>query len=360
MKRTLLTIAAIAIFLACKAQVGAPKGIDLGSYTTAQMLTITSPKDGRTVWNTDTNTIFSYDAGNGVWKDQGPGSGGGSGTVDVALADGSVNPVQNNAIFDRFVETVDEAANSPDQIELWKGTKAAFYSVYGNPPIGVPNDILFFITDSVAPAPNAGILADGNYGDITISNNGSTLTINNGVVNGDKITDSSINGFTDIQDESITSFELAANSVGNAEMNDGAVGLLEVNTTLYESGSFIPNLVDQGGGATYSFTTIKAEYLKLGGFMYFEVYLSAINTTGSPSGFFRLTGIPHAFDGQPVFAVRTAGASQDFESINAIGVSTQLDFGISSPSTTGNNSEVYNQVSYSNGTLRVSGFAKIQ
>lgn len=59
-------------------------------------------------------------------------------------------------------------------------------------------------------------------------------------------------------------------------------------TGFYEEGTFTPELVDVGAGATYSFTTESADYVRVGNMVTVNVRLISINTTGTPTGFLNL------------------------------------------------------------------------
>lgn len=60
----------------------------------------------------------------------------------------------------------------------------------------------------------------------------------------------------------------------------------------YEEGTFVPNLVDIAGGATYTFSVQEAKYIRIGNEVTFNVYITNINSTGTTSGSLNIEGLP--------------------------------------------------------------------
>lgn len=61
----------------------------------------------------------------------------------------------------------------------------------------------------------------------------------------------------------------------------------------YDEGTFTPDLIDNGGGATYSFTISTADYKRVGNLVYITVELASISTSGTPSvNTLNLTNLP--------------------------------------------------------------------
>ncbi|MEM1339823.1 MAG: hypothetical protein AAF634_11610 [Bacteroidota bacterium] len=479
MKRALLTVAGILLFLACAAQSRQPKGIIPGNYTTVEMLAIESPKQGQTIYNTQTNTLWSYDYDTLTWIDQDANTGGGgSVTVDPAIADGSTNPVTNNAVFDRFATTVDEADNSPDQIKMWRGTKAQLYAIYGNPPSGIPSDTDFLVTDSIPAGSEPADMFkidydsddDGAVNDseqlngqnpsfyldnathtgevtgsaaLTISNNAitsnkiangavatedlsdgavnSTKIVDGGVaaadiansavnsskiangavatedladgaattakignnqvteakiaddaittdkiadsqvtqaklanssINSAKIADNTINGFSDIQDESITAFELATNSVTTSEIANNTIVTEDINVDFFQTGSFTPTIHGLSSG-TYTSSFASGSYVRVGKLCIVTVYISGLNGT-TPTGALEVRGLP--FNSANDFArgsVQVNNSSVSFYSIYCWSVSGTGNVRFNYQNSLDGSTQVntYTNVDFTNGIL---------
>ena len=65
----------------------------------------------------------------------------------------------------------------------------------------------------------------------------------------------------------------------------------------YEEGAFTPTLTDASGGATYSYSTNVGEYKRVGNVVKFSVFFQNINTSGTPTGFLELNGLPYVLLG---------------------------------------------------------------
>ncbi|WP_299105561.1 hypothetical protein [uncultured Tenacibaculum sp.] len=132
-------------------------------------------------------------------------------------------------------------------------------------------------------------------------------------------------------------------------------GLMKAN--FYEEGSFTPTLVDAAGGATYS-SSASGKFTRIGNLVHFEINMGGINTSGTPSGDLKITGLPILASGS------YASISHGFEGIlgiappvvdavsNYFRLSNGIEFLYKDAS--GNLSQVSSAV-ISNGTIRISG-----
>lgn len=132
-------------------------------------------------------------------------------------------------------------------------------------------------------------------------------------------------------------------------------GLMKAN--FYEEGSFTPTLVDAAGGATYS-SSASGKFTRIGNLVHFEISMGGINTSGTPSGDLKITGLPILASGSYV------SISHGFEGIlgiappvvdavsNYFRLSNGIEFLYKDAS--GNLSQVSSAV-ISNGTIRISG-----
>lgn len=73
---------------------------------------------------------------------------------------------------------------------------------------------------------------------------------------------------------------------GNVVINIPPAGI----TPTFEN--FTPTLVDKGGGATYTFTVSKARIYQVGKLTFINIYLTDIETTGTPTGGLAIQSIP--------------------------------------------------------------------
>lgn len=206
--------------------------------------------------------------------------------------------------------------------------------------------------------------------------------LNNGSVSGEKIADTTINGNAKIQNASITGDKIASNAINQDKVSDNAIGVNElddsqtsppssgqilsyngsnlewVDKISYETNSFSPTLVDGGGGATYTYTLRSANYTKIGNQVTFSIYISDINTTGTPSGQFRIEGMPYGLrlGDRTIYSVQMTGSSLDFYSVSGlqIGTSTSISFNAST-GLNGSNTSSFSSVSFSNGLIVVTG-----
>jgi hypothetical protein len=63
----------------------------------------------------------------------------------------------------------------------------------------------------------------------------------------------------------------------------------------YAEGTFTPTLTDTGGGATYS-GTLQGEYIRTGNLVSFNISLSGLSTSGTPTGFLQIANLPFVVD----------------------------------------------------------------
>ena len=69
-------------------------------------------------------------------------------------------------------------------------------------------------------------------------------------------------------------------------------GYGETNFATVTSGTFTPTLIDDGGGATYTFTNSHSMYVKTGPEVTLYIRLTNVNTTGTPSGVILIDNLP--------------------------------------------------------------------
>lgn len=62
----------------------------------------------------------------------------------------------------------------------------------------------------------------------------------------------------------------------------------------YQTDTFIPTLVDIGGGATYSIGSSDCRYSRMGNLVFVYLSISSIGTTGTPTGFLEIQGLPYS------------------------------------------------------------------
>lgn len=136
--------------------------------------------------------------------------------------------------------------------------------------------------------------------------------------NGDFVTtDGFVTGLTFGLVGSDLTLTAARNGLSNVVSN--TIALPSGTPLSYERNSFTPTLIDNGGGATYSASTISGEYTKIEDQVSFTLFFNAISTSGSPSGQLRVNGLPYTgTPDQYSFTVSTFfGGSVPFYSISA-------------------------------------------
>lgn len=121
------------------------------------------------------------------------------------------------------------------------------------------------LTISISGGGGSSGLANGNYGDITVSNGTLTWTINNGVISTAKLADGAVtnnklavNSVTDtkIQNGAVSNAKLANNSVSNSKIQDGSI----TANKLAQMGATVGQVLKWNGSAW-----IASDDLTLGG-----------------------------------------------------------------------------------------------
>ena len=121
------------------------------------------------------------------------------------------------------------------------------------------------LTISISGGGGSSGLANGNYGDITVSNGTLTWTINNGVISTAKLADGAVtnnklavNSVTDtkIQNGAVSNAKLANNSVSNSKIQDGSI----TTNKLAQMGATVGQVLKWNGSAW-----IASDDLTLGG-----------------------------------------------------------------------------------------------
>ena len=128
------------------------------------------------------------------------------------------------------------------------------------------------------------------------------------------------------------SIDKEANFTGNTFVKNGATSddvLLGDGTTTSlagigggggggTEGTFSVTFTDTGGGATYSTGFNSGKYVRIGSTVIAHLSVSGINTTGTPTGFFRMQGLPFTVDSFGQATVNQfRGQPQTFININA-------------------------------------------
>jgi|GEM_PF-5432804 len=179
------------------------------------------------------------------------GLGGGGGvTVDNTLQNGSANPVENDAIFDRFATVIDEEPTSPNKMKPWSGTKAQLYAQFGNPPTGLDPDGFYIVTDSIPSTPPGG-------GDMVASTFDS---------DGDDVVDDS----------------------------EALGGVAAANYGQIIEATFTPTL--KLGSTTITTTTADGYYYQVGKMVHFYVLFNGVDYTGTPGGALTVGNLPVNID----------------------------------------------------------------
>lgn len=85
----------------------------------------------------------------------------------------------------------------------------------------------------------------------------------------------------------------------------GATNAGLMKAGFYDEGTFTPTLIDSGGGATYTVSSIDARYKRVGNLVFFSIFASITSTTGTPTGDLNFTNMPFASVTTPVGTTST-------------------------------------------------------
>lgn len=172
------------------------------------------------------------------------------------------------------------------------------------------------------------------------------------------------NDFTEIQtlDKTIAEIDAASNkALVTKEWVENNAGL---PVAFYAEGTFTPVLIDQAGLGTYSYNIDVAKYVRIGNSVTFSILFKDVNTSGIPTGFLRITGMPfdfsHISEQAYNFNCQVFGGNVSFDSIqgaeSAGALSSSIDFKITQVGGGTSNRFAYQAVSFTgNGIVGVSG-----
>lgn len=277
MKRIVLTaIAVILLFSCASAQNDKAKVFKFGIKVlgSAQITTV-DPNSRVMVTNADKDVVEISIA------DLSTQIGGGGGPVDAALSAVSNNAVRNSTLYNRFLQSVDAAGDSPlDGIKVWIGNKAAFGS---RTPV---DSILYVVTDSIPATPiGAGDMLKSIYD--TNDNNIVDNAENLGGVPAASYLTSEVDGSVtnELQTISITGSDITLSNGGGTITVPGGGGVTPTTAT------FTPALEDGSGTTPYTYTLDYAEYYKVGKIITVSIKISGINGT-APAGGLEIRNLP--------------------------------------------------------------------
>jgi len=112
-------------------------------------------------------------------------------------------------------------------------------------------------------------------------------------------------------------FDLQVDANGNvveAPISGGGGGVTQT------TGTFVPTVIDAGGGATYTVGSVQhARYIKTGNQVYFTIYLINVGMTGTPSGALRIGNLPFncLYDAE-MASVGISGGNVPFYSLRGV------------------------------------------
>ena len=279
-------------------------------FTTAEIFAFTRTTSTRPgfVFNSDTETLWAWTGTE--WKDLGLAPIAGGITIDQTIQNGSTNPVENNAVNDRFIKTVDEAPDSPhNDIEWWFGNMEQ----YGTADKTNPRRF-FYVSDSIYdPGPDGD--GDGLISNMVVNGNILQVTGQGGAFNGEltlpsggggsddqTITQSFSNSTYDLTttlesaNTVVTPLDILYQDAENVPFEDqntffNANDVQEVIDEMFEEGTgSAPVLLIQayGGGSITNVGQFNFEYKRIGKTVFLQGWFNADNSF--PSGVERWAG----------------------------------------------------------------------
>lgn len=120
-------------------------------------------------------------------------------------------------------------------------------------------------------------------------------------------------------------------------------------------GTFSVTLTDTGGGATYTTGFNSGKYVKIGTTIIIHLTVQGINTTGTPTGFLRMQGLPFTINGFAHVSVSDFhGQTQPYYNVTASvspNPNNNILFGITSGATTSMGTANLQNVDFTNGRI---------
>lgn len=219
------------------------------------------------------------------------------------------------------------------------------------------NGLSNVVSNTIA-LPSGGGVSNGDKGDIIVSGSGDVWLYEAGSINSEDIASNAITLFK-MADGSVDTAELVNGAVTTTKIEDGAITQAKLNSAFYEEDEFTPALVDNGGGATYSASVSSGDYVKVGDQVTFTIFFNIINTTSSPTGELRITGLPYAAMNGANFSCNVStytGGNISFYSISAEVISnTSTIYFRYQDSLDTNLSSNMSSVTFSGGSIRLTG-----
>jgi hypothetical protein len=144
---------------------------------------------------------------------------------------------------------------------------------------------------------------------------------------------------------------------GDVLMRDASNNLVRGSGTpvTETTATFAPTLLDSGGGATYTYSSYFAEYVKTGNTITFEIRFLGVNSSGTPSGqYLWITPIDFAIDPSARFTFsfsQFTGSSYSSAQLgDVIGVLVEQVIFVTTL-----NGSISVAPTFSSGTVRISG-----
>ena len=149
-------------------------------FTTAEIYAFsrTNANKPAYVFNSDTETLWAWTGTQ--WKDLGLAPVSGGITIDPTITNGSTNPVENNAVYDRLLTVVDHDPQSPIQdVTVFKGTAAEFEAAKAS----LGSNYMAIVTDSIYDPSPSGSGIDGYISNVEVVGNVMSFTGDGGAFN---------------------------------------------------------------------------------------------------------------------------------------------------------------------------------